>query len=164
MKIAFFAGSFDPPTLGHLDIIKRAHALCDRLIVGIATHPQKKPLFTPQERIRMLQKITANLPHVEVISFNTLVVEEAARVKASCLLRALRSGDEFTYEQEMATANRKMGRLETCFLFARPELSEISTSLVKELASHGKRLHGFVPDELEEAIFSRLESSSEASS
>lgn len=156
MNIGFFAGSFDPPTLGHLDIIKRASTLCDHLIVGIGTHSQKKPLFTHEERKKMLKKITESLSIVKVISFEGLVVEAAAQAKATFLIRGLRSSDAFTYEQEMATANRKLGRMETCFLLTKPELSEISASLVREVASHGKRLHDFVPDVIEETVFKKL--------
>lgn len=156
MNIGFFAGSFDPPTLGHLDLIKRARALCDHLIVGIGTHAQKKPLFTIEERKKMLKTITESISEIEVISFDGLAVEAAVKAGATCLIRGLRSSDEFTYEQEMATANRKLGRIETCFLLTRPELSEISATLIRELASHGKRLNDFVPDVIEEFIFKRL--------
>ena len=104
----------------------------------------------------MLKKITKSLSGIEVISFEGLVVEAATKAKATCLIRGLRSNDEFTYEQEMATANKKLGRMETCFLFTKPELSELSGSIVRELASHGKRLHGFVPDAIEERVFKKL--------
>lgn len=156
MKTGFFAGSFDPPTLGHLDIIKRACALCDHLIVGIGTHAKKKPSFSLDDRKKMLKEITESLSKVEVIAFDGLVVEAAAKAKATCLIRGLRSSDAFAYEQEMATANRKIGRMESCFLLTRPELSEISASLIRELASHGKRLKDFVPDAIEEQIFKKL--------
>lgn len=156
MKIGFFAGSFDPPTLGHLDIIKRASALCDHLIIGIGTHAQKKPLFLAEERTKMLQEITQSLTNVEVISFNGLLVEAALKAGATSLIRGLRSSAEFPYEQEMATANRKLGRMETCFLLTRPEFSQISATLIRERASRGKRLSGLCPESIEKSLFKKL--------
>lgn len=156
MHIGFFAGSFDPPTLGHLDLILRSRALCDHLIVGIGNHIEKKALFTPKERIEMVREITESQGGIEVIAFEGLVVEAAVKAKATCLIRGVRTASEFDYEQEMATANRKLGRMETCFLFTKPEFSEISSSLVRSLALHGKRLTGFVSDAIEERIFQRL--------
>ncbi len=153
MKTGFFAGSFDPPTLGHLDLIQRAHALCDHLIIGVGVHSEKAALFSKEERVEMLKKITKHLDHVVVIHFEGLVVEAATKAQATSLFRGLRSPNEFKHEHEMATANRKSGRLETCFLLTRPELSKVSSSLVRELATHGKRLSGFVPNAIEELIF-----------
>jgi len=146
-KIGLLPGTFDPPTLGHLDLIQRASKICDHLIIAIATKPNKKPLFTSEERKEMLHLIA---PKVEVIAFNGLIVDLAREKKANFLIRGLRTLADYDYEFQMALANRKLGNIETLFLPA--EHTEISSSLIREIAHFGGPLHPFVPAEIETFI------------
>ena len=146
-KIAILPGTFDPPTLGHLDLIQRAAKACDHLIIAIATKPNKKPLFTSEERKEMIHLIA---PKVEVIAFNGLIVDLAREKKAAFLIRGLRSFSDFDYEFQMALANRKLGSIETLFLPA--EHTEISSTLIREIAHFGGPLHDFVPPVIEAMI------------
>ncbi len=156
MKRGFLAGSFDPPTLGHLDLIKRGAALCDELIVGIGNHADKKSALSKQKRMELLTKITSPLQNVSIISFDELAFETAVKEGAHFLIRALRSVNDFQAESEMAAANQRLGRIETLFLLADPKLADISSSRVRELARHRKRLHGFVPEAIEEEVYQLL--------
>lgn len=160
MKTAIFPGSFDPPSLGHLDIIKRASEICDKLYVAIAINTTRyKELFTHEERVSLLKKITKELPNVEVISFSGLIVEFVKENKIAYIVRGLRAFSDFEYEFRMALANRKIGNVETLFLMADAELAYISATLIRELTFFGKRLHDFVPEEIEPFIFERLKAS-----
>jgi pantetheine-phosphate adenylyltransferase len=158
MEKALFAGSFDPPTLGHLDIIQRAASLFKELHVGIAINLSKssKEIFTIQERETMLRELTRDLPNVKIESFSELAVDFAKKKKLGVLIRGLRSGVELDTEFQMALANRKLSGLETLFLPANPDYAHISSTLIKEIAHFKRRLHAFVPPSLEEQIFSRL--------
>lgn len=157
MKKALFAGTFDPPTLGHLNIIKRANALCDRLYVGIGENPKKNhPLFSLEERMEMLTKITAHLPYVEVVSFSTLVTEFAKEHQIDFLLRGLRGVSDLNWELQMAFANRKLSGIETLYLMADENVAHISSTLIREIGSYGVRLHHFIPDEIEPQVFKSL--------
>lgn len=156
MDSALFAGSFDPPTLGHLDIIKRAAPLFKELHIGIAANLSKQSSFTIQEREEMLRKLTKNLTSVKVESFSELTVDFAKRKKTSLLIRGLRSAADLESEIQLALANRKLSGIETLFLITDPQLSHISSTLIKEIAHQKRRLHDFVPAEIEEQIFQKL--------
>lgn len=152
-KVALFPGTFDPPSLGHLDIIKRSAMICDKLYIGIAENINKPAgMFTLPQRKEMLKVITKGIPQVEIISFSGLVIDWAAKNNVNFLIRGLRAFSDFEYEFRMALANRKMSGIETLFLMSDPNYSHISSSLIREIASFGHSLHDFVPDELEKMI------------
>ena len=145
-RIALFPGVFDPLTLGHMDVVKRASLVCDRLIVAVAENLSKKTSFTVQERLAMLKAATHKLGYVEVVSFSGLAVEYARERTAQFLVRGLRSFADFDPESQMAIANRGMG-IETVFLMA--QHSHISSSLIREIAHFGGPLQNLVPEEVE---------------
>ena len=157
MKIGFFPGTFDPPTLGHLDIIGRSKSICDKLYVGIGTNVSKeKTLFTIEERKSMLIKVCTPFPHVEVIDFAGLAVEFAKQNKIDFLIRSLRAFSDFEYESSMALTNRKLSGIETIFLLAGEGVDHISSTLIRELGKFKRRLHDFIPSEIEDEVFKKL--------
>ncbi len=153
-RIALFAGAFDPPTLGHMDIINRASHVCDQLIVAVAENHSKQALFSVEERRAMLQEAAASYPYVEVVSFAGLTVDFAKKRKALFLLRGIRSAADLDYESEMAAANRQMSGIETLLLFGLSP--HISSSLVREIAHFGGPLEGFVPPKVEALLKSKF--------
>lgn len=159
MKKALFPGTFDPPTLGHLNIIKRACTFCECLYVGVANNTQKtNAIFSVDERVEMLREVTKSLSQVKVTSFPGLVVDYALSHGMDALIRSLRTSSDLDYEFAMALANRRIGDIETNFLMAGEGLGHISSTLIKEIARNGRRLDAFVPKEIEEKVFRRLTS------
>lgn len=158
MKRALFAGTFDPPTLGHLDLIERASQLCDELLVGVAINPAKKPAFNLEQRQEMLQSLTS---HIKIVSFSGLVVEYAKQHRISFLIRGLRSPADLDRELQLAMMNKQLSGIETVFLPTNPIYAHISSSLIRELAINNARLHQLVPDSIEEKIFQKFYSKSE---
>jgi pantetheine-phosphate adenylyltransferase len=159
MKTAIFAGTFDPPTLGHLDIIKRASKLYMRLYIAVAANESKNcSLFSIAERLKMLQDITDEfkLPTIRVVSFSGLVVDFAREVDASILIRGVRNCADFEYECQMASANRVLSGIETVCLIASPEFQHASSTLIREIAKNHGPLHKFVPKTVEQALKIRL--------
>ena len=151
MKIAIYPGSFDPITLGHLNIIKRAAACFDKLIVCVMVNASKKTsgLFTPEERVELIRKTVAKLPNVEVDYSSELVAEYAKAKKACTLIKGLRAVSDYEYELQMALINARLNpRLETMFIPSSAKYTYISSSVVKELASYGADLTDFVPREI----------------
>lgn len=146
-RIALFPGVFDPLTLGHMDIVKKAPLVCEKLIVAIAENRMKSTLFTEEERMAMLTLATQAYPYVEIAAFKGLAVEYAKKRKVQILLRGLRSVADFDHESQMAAANRGMSGLETIFFMA--EHTHISSSLIKEIAYYGGPLHDLIPSEIE---------------
>ncbi len=146
MKIAIYPGSFDPVTYGHLDIVERGAGLFEKLIVAVAKNPGKEPLFTVKERIEMLKESVKHLPNVEIACFQGLLVDFARSRKANAILRGLRALSDFEYEFQMASVNRKIGNIETVFMMTGNEYAYLSSSAVKEVASLGGCVKGFVPD------------------
>jgi len=161
MKRALFPGTFDPPTLGHLDLIKRAMHICDQLYVGIAVNTSKahKQLFSTEEKMSMLKEICIDFKHVEIVSFSGLVVDFVKKNKIDFILRGLRAYSDFEYEFRMALANRKISDIETVFLMPDERQGHISSTLIRELALYKMRLHDFIPAAIEEKVFSRLSKS-----
>lgn len=156
MLKGLFPGTFDPPTKGHLQLIRRAAALCDQLVVGIGENTSKgKPLLTVEERIEVLEKETKGLDHVKIASFPGLTVDFAKTLGVQVLIRGLRSEADLEFEKQMASANRLMG-YETLFLIADPSVTQISSSLIRELAAGGAPLHEYIPEELESKLHTRL--------
>jgi pantetheine-phosphate adenylyltransferase len=150
-QTAFFPGSFDPVTNGHLDLVRQAARIADRVVVAIGTHPGKTPLFTTDERLAMLQETCAPLTRAagcafEATTFADLVVVAAQRVGATVLIRGLRSGTDFDYEMEMAGMNGAMApAVQTVFLPASPVVRPITATLVRQIASMGGDVSHFVP-------------------
>ena len=151
MKIAIYPGSFDPITQGHLNIIKRAAACFDKLIVCVMVNASKKNsgLFTPEERVELIRKTVEKLPNVEVDYSSELVAEYAKAKKACTLIKGLRAVSDYEYELQMALINARLNpRLETMFIPSSAKYTYISSSVVKELASYGADLTDFVPREI----------------
>jgi len=156
-KIAIYPGSFDPITLGHIDIIKRASMLFDEVIVAVARNITKKPLFTEEEREAMIRESVKEIPHVSVDSFQSLLVDYAQSKKAVAIIRGLRAVSDFDYEFQMALVNRKMDEnLITVFMMTHDQYSYLNSSIVKELARYGGRLDYFVPPHVEEKLIEKL--------
>lgn len=151
MKIAIYPGSFDPITLGHLNIIKRAAACFDKLIVCVMVNASKKTsgLFTPEERVELIRKTVEKLPNVEVDHSCELVAEYAKAKKVCTLIKGLRAVSDYEYELQMALINARLNpQLETMFIPSSAKYTYISSSVVKELASYGADLTDFVPREI----------------
>ena len=148
MKTAVFPGSFDPVTSGHLDLIKRASKMFDRLILGVLINSSKKPLLTVEERVRLLKEVTKDLKNVEVEAFDGLLVDFVDRCDADVIVRGLRTSNDFEYELPLAQANYKLnGRADTIFLATSPQYSYVSSSAVKELMRYNADISGYVPME-----------------
>ncbi|MBD2161297.1 MAG: pantetheine-phosphate adenylyltransferase [Limnothrix sp.] len=144
---AIYPGSFDPITLGHLDIIERGCQLFDQVIVAVLRNPNKQPLFEVAQRIELIERSTSHLSNVKVDTFNGLTVEYARQQKATVLLRGLRVLSDFEYELQMAHTNKTLSEaIETVFLATRNEYSFLSSSLVKEIARFGGPVDRLVPD------------------
>ena len=147
MRIAISPGSFDPITLGHLDIIERAAYIYDKVIVGIAKNPIKKPLFSLDERVQMATESVAGMDKVEIDSFDGLLVDFARQHQAKVIVKGLRAVSDFDHELQMAHLNKKLdNRLETVFMMASPEFMFLSSSAVKEIASFGGLAKGLVSE------------------
>lgn len=157
-KVAVYPGTFDPPTLGHLDIIGRAALLFDRLVVGVFTNSAKAPLFTLQERLAILVCEVAGLPGtIEVVTCRGLLVDFARSHKAQAIVRGLRSSTDFDYEAQMTGMNRAMAPdIDTIFLVAEPALQPIASSLVKDVANAGGDVHRFVSAGVAREIAAKL--------
>ena len=149
MKIAIYPGSFDPVTSGHLNIIRRAAKIFDRLIVCVMINAGKNPMFTLDERVELIRRVTADLPNVEVEGSSELLADYA-RKKGSCVIvKGLRAGSDFEYEFQMALINRKINPdLDTMFLTAEHQYTYLSSSTVKELGNYNVDLSDFLPEEI----------------
>lgn len=151
--LAIYPGSFDPITNGHLDLIERGSDLFDQLIVAVLTNLEKEPLFSLEERVEMLEKVTAGIGNVSVETFSGLLVDYAAQKKARAILRGIRAFSDFEYELQMALMNRKLEpRVETVFLMPGESYTYVSSRLVKEIVRHGGSLKGLVPSLVEERL------------
>ena len=146
-KIALYPGSFDPVTSGHLDIIKRASGLFDRLVVAVLYNADKRALFSIEERVDMLSKAVDGLPGVEIGSFSGLTVDYARQLGAGVVIRGMRAVSDFENEFTMAMANRSMAKdIETVFLFSSLNYMFLSSSVIREIAKYGGDISGMVPD------------------
>lgn len=155
---AIYPGTFDPMTLGHLDIVTRAARMFDRLVVAIAASPGKKPLFTLDERVDLARQATAHLTNVEVVGFNELMADFARAQQANVLVRGVRAVADFEYESQLAQMNRHLlPALETVFLLPSQGFSFVSSSLVKEVARHGGDVQAFLPAVIYQALLTRLQ-------
>lgn len=154
---AIVPGSFDPVTLGHVDIIERASRLFPRVHVAVASNSAKSPTFTCEERIQMLRESCAHIPNVSVGSFNGLLVDYAQRAGAVAIVRGLRAVSDFEYELQMAHTNRCLSSgIETVFIPTKTEYSFLSSSVVKEIARLGGSVEGLVPESVRQRLRERF--------
>ncbi|WP_380871535.1 phosphopantetheine adenylyltransferase [Sphingomonas sp. DBB INV C78] len=146
-RVGVYPGTFDPVTLGHIDIIRRGAKLVDRLVVGLSTNPAKTPMFSIPERLAMIRREVAAIPgDIEVVTFDSLLMDFADREGARVIVRGLRAVSDFEYEYQMAGMNQQLNdRVETVFLMADVGLQPIASRLVKEIALYGGAIDKFVP-------------------
>ena len=159
MRTGVYPGTFDPITFGHMDIIRRGAHLVDRLVIGVTTNPSKSPMFTVEERMAMVRReIAAIEGDIEVVSFDSLLMDFAEREGASLILRGLRAVADFEYEYQMAGMNQQLNdRIETVFLMADVSLQPIASRLVKEIALYGGDIAKFVPAAVRDDVARRVE-------
>ncbi len=152
-QLAIYAGSFDPPTNGHLDLVERASKLFPRVIVALGHHPSRSPLFSVKERVDLLTKVVEPMKNVVVAVFDGLLVDYARKVDASIIVRGLRAATDFEYELQIAHANADLAPdVDTVFLPTRTNYGFISASLVREIASHGGDVSRYAPPAVCEAL------------
>lgn len=157
MLRAVYPGSFDPVTNGHLDIIRRSRCLADELIVGVLNNKAKTPLFSVEERVKMLKEMTKNMTGIKVVPFEGLLVDFAKEMSAGIVVRGLRAVTDFEYELQMAQTNNKLSpELETVFLTTSLEYSYLSSTIVKEVAAFGGDISQFVPETIERRIQEKI--------
>ncbi|WP_439539733.1 pantetheine-phosphate adenylyltransferase [Sphingomonas sp.] len=158
-RTGVYPGTFDPITLGHMDIIRRGAKLVDRLVIGVTTNPSKNPMFTVEERMDMVRREVADLDgEIHVVSFDSLLMDFAEREGASMIVRGLRAVADFEYEYQMAGMNQQLnGRIETVFLMADVSLQPIASRLVKEIALFGGEIRKFVPATVRDEVVARVE-------
>lgn len=154
MKVAVYPGTFDPVTLGHLDIIRRGAHLVDKLVVGVTTNPSKEPMFSTSERLAMVRREVMDIPgDIDVVEFNSLLMEFAEQQGAAAILRGLRAVADFEYEFQMAGMNQQLNDdIETIFLMADVSLQPIASKLVKEIARYGGSIDKFVTPAVAEDV------------
>ncbi len=158
MKKAIYPGSFDPVTLGHLDIIKRAAAIFDEITVSVLNNQGKSPLFSVEERVKILKEVTKDMPNVKVDSFNGLLVEHAKKSGADVVIRGLRAITDFEYELQLSQTNRKLcDQVDTVFLTTSLDYAYLSSSTVKEVASYGGDISKFVPPYVAEMVYRKYQ-------
>ena len=154
---AVFAGSFDPPTNGHLNIIERSASLFDEVDVVISVNPNKKYLFSEEERMALLKEMVKNLPNVEIHAWNGLIVKYAEQAGAKVLVRGIRTTNDFSYEFDLALMNRALdGKLETLFIPTDEKFAIIKSSGIKELAQFGGDISRMVPKCVENAMMTKM--------
>lgn len=156
MTKACCPGSFDPVTNGHVDIIERAAALFDEVVVAVVENPSKTPLFTIDERTELLQDVTSHLDGIKVASFRGLLVDFCHQQGAEVIVKGLRALTDFDYEMQQAQMNQKMG-IDTAFMVTSPEYSYLSSSLMKEVVSLGGEIDGLLPPRVMERLKGKLE-------
>ena len=149
MKVAIYPGSFDPVTSGHLNIIQRAAGIFDKLIVCVMVNAGKNPMFTLQERVELIRKVTTDIPNVEVDCSSELLADYARRKGSCVIVKGLRAGSDFENEFQMAMVNRKINpELDTMFLTAEHQFMYMSSSMIKELGSYNVELSDFLPEQI----------------
>lgn len=164
-RIGVYPGTFDPITRGHLDIIRRGVKLVDRLVVGVATNPGKSPMFTLEERVAIVRRETEHLTNadggqIEVVSFDSLLMDFAVSQNAMVIIRGLRAVSDFEYEFQMAGMNQRLNpAIETVFLMADAALQPIASRLVKEIAVYGGEISDFVPARVAQDVLAKVQTS-----
>ncbi|MGV2942129.1 pantetheine-phosphate adenylyltransferase [Mesobacillus sp. LC4] len=156
-RVAVCPGSFDPITLGHLDIITRAAKVFDELYVVVLNNSSKKPLFSVEERIQLIEQVTKGIANVKVDSFQGLLVDYAESVNANAIIRGLRAVSDFEYEMQITSMNRVLSdKIETFFIMTNNQYSFLSSSIVKEVAKYDGKISELVPPEVEEALLTKF--------
>ncbi len=156
MRRGLYPGSFDPVTLGHLDIIKRASELVDELVIGVLRNSSKKNLFSTDERIDLLHRVTDGIPNVRIISFDGLLVDCAVEYGTRTIIRGLRAVTDFEYELQLAQTNKRLRpEIDTVFLTTNVEYAYLSSSIVREIASYGGDISHFVPQCILEDVYKK---------
>lgn len=156
MRIGIYPGSFDPVTLGHLDIITRATKLVDHLIIGVLKNSSKKSLFTAEERVELLERVTTGLPNISIEAYDGLLVDFAKSRGASVIVRGLRAVTDFEYELQLAQTNHKLNPyVDTVFLTTSVDYAYLSSSIVREIASYGGNIGQFVPANIISSIYAK---------
>ena len=145
MRIAIFPGSFDPFTIGHYDIVRRALPLFDRIVIGVGINAEKRPLFSAEERMAAIARAFKEDSRVTVRTYTGLTVDFAAEENATFMLRGVRSTVDFEYEKAFAEANKQLSGIETVLMLTRPEYEHISSSLVRDLYAHGRDIKSYLP-------------------
>lgn len=157
MTIALYAGSFDPITLGHLDIIQQGSKIFEKVLIGVAFNPDKKGFLPVDKKVELIKECTKQFSNIEVYSFDGLTVDFAKKHNAAVLLRGIRNSADFEYENQLAQINSKINpNIKTVFLTSNPENNFISSSAVRELVSHKQPLTAFVPKPVEEYLRKNL--------
>ena len=145
IRTGLFVGSFDPFTIGHDNIVRRALPLFDRLVIGVGVNPRKECMFSAQERLDAIKALYSDEPKIEVVTFEDFAIDLAYRVGAQFIVKGVRSVKDFEYERDQAVFNRRLGNVETLLLFADPALESVSSSAVREFIHFGKDVAPFLP-------------------
>lgn len=157
MDVAICPGTFDPVTNGHLDVISRVAKHFEKTIVAVAANPEKRPLFNIEERISMLNESLGGAKNIEVIAFDSLLIEVAHERGSCCIVKGLRAMSDFEFEFQMAQFNRQMDEnIETFFVMASPEYTYLSSSGLKEVAAYGGSIKGLVPENVERRLLDKV--------
>ena len=145
-RVAIYPGTFDPVTNGHIDIIRRAINICDRLVVSVALSPRKNPLFSIEQRVNFIKKGTEDLKNIDILPFDNLLTDFARQNDAVVIIKGLRAVSDFEYELQMGLMNRNLDQsIETLFMIPSQEYSFLSSNFIKEIAKHGGDIHKLVP-------------------
>lgn len=159
MRIGLYPGSFDPVTLGHLDVIIRSARLVDKLVIGVLHNSAKNPLFTSEERVKMLKDVTRSIDNIEVEAFDGLLVDYADLKNADIIVRGLRAVTDFEYELQLAQTNHKINpRIDTVFLTTSVEYSYLSSSIVRDIAKYHGDISELVPSEIIDLVYAKYHS------
>lgn len=145
IKIALFPGSFDPFTIGHASIVRRALGMFDRIVIAVGYNINKRSLLSPQERVAAIERVYAEESRVSVVAYDDLTADLALRQKAHYIIRGIRSVKDFEYERDIASVNQRLSGVETVLLFTEPQYADISSTVVRELLSFGKDVSAFLP-------------------
>lgn len=146
MRRAIFPGTFDPFTIGHYSIVKRALTFMDEIVIGIGINENKKTYFATEERVEMIRRLYKNEPRIKIKAYDCLTIDFAKQVNAAFIVRGIRTVNDFEYEETIADINRKLAGIETILLFTEPEMTCISSTIVRELLTYGKDISSFVPE------------------
>lgn len=156
-RVAVCPGSFDPITYGHLDIIKRGASVFDKVYICVLNNASKNPLFSVEERVELIKKVTEDMPNVSVDSYRGLLIEYARKMDAQVILRGLRAVSDFEYEMQITSMNRKLNdEIETFFMMTNNQYSFLSSSIVKEAAKYNGNVTGLVPEIVESALLEKF--------